>query len=782
MSRRLVGFLGRDLSRRAFTRSVLMGAGILSLPHWLQWQAQAASSAPAKKRSLILLWQDGGPSHFETFDPKPDAPSEYRGELQAIPTTLPGVAYCEVLPRLAQLAHVTSVVRSLHQPSSDHVVGSHNVLTGWNDESEGSKSRYPDVAAVLSRMRSGTEDSEIAIGSSTDPRLARGMRGAGGRAAGQHNSELPRYIDIGGGVHRGGPAFLGPIDGPFQVAGDPSKPGFVIQNLQSVNDAQRLIARQRVLQGLDRLHDPRSAEAAEFAQFGALDSFRQQAFDLLSGGGAARSFDLSREKPEVRARYGLHLAGQQCLLARRLVEAGVGVVAVRFSPDGRGDYDQSMIGWDDHAVHGNIFEIMRQRGPQFDQSVSALIEDLEQRCMRDEVLLVVVGEFGRTPRVHIHKGCPGREHWGSAGCALLYGGGLTMGQIVGATNDKGEHPQDRPLTYQSLLATIYHSMGVNPAHTFINAVGRPVQILPSGEPIAELVGARSRDAGRARSETLLVDSGLNHRGEAAVELPAGATNADLAALSGRDRLESLVIHDARIDDDGMAAIADCRSLRRLQLNGTSITDAGLAWLGGLTALEELNLTGTRVTAAGLAHLKPLVRLTRLAFNGTSISLADVVRLMVQEQGRPLTDALVALDLATRDAQGKVVAINVAGTTFGDTEMSYLGPLDTLRQLHLAATRITDVGMARVVELANLERLYLAKCSVSDEGLAHVAKLKRLQSINLYGTKLTNAGLEHLSHLEDLRFLGITDIKLSPSAVDQLKQKLPRLTVTDYTPL
>ena len=781
-------------------RSALTGAGILSLPWWLQRQAQGRS-ASTKRRSLILLWQDGGPSHLETFDPKPDAPSEYRGELGAIPTSLPGVAFCEVLPRLAQLAHRMCVIRSLHQTSSDHVVGSHNVLTGWIDETEANKSRYPDVGSAISRMRSGTESAEISIGVSTDPRLAKGMRGANSqRAETSHaRNALPRYIDIGGGLHRGGPAFLGPIDGPFQIVGDPSKPGFVIQNLQSVSDTQRLFARQEVLNRLDRLNDGRQGVTAAFDQFTAQDGFRQQAFDLLSGGGAARAFDLSREDPAVRARYGLHLAGQQCLLARRLVEAGVGVVAARFSPDGRGDYDRTMIGWDDHAVHGNIFEIMRQRGPQFDQSVSALIEDLEQRGMRDDVLVVVVGEFGRTPRIHVHKGCPGREHWGPAGCAMLYGGGLAMGQIVGSTNDKGEHPHDRPLSYQSLLATIYHAVGVNPAHTFINQAGRPVPILPAGESIRELVGVSSRH-GRPRSETVPTkapimrelpagelkisgrEQGLNQRRERTVELPTGSTIVDLTALPDRGSLVSLVAHDTRIDDAGLAAIGNCRSLRCLQLNGAPITDAGLAMLSRLTSLEELNLTGTRVTGAGLAHLKLLICLNRLSFNGTSVTLADVVRLFVQEQGRSLTDALVAMGLATRDSESNIVAIDVAGTKFGDAELQHLGPISTLRELHLAATRVTDAGMPQIGKLVNLERLYLAKCDVSDVGLAHVSSLIRLRAINLYGTKLTSAGLEHLSRLEALRQLSVTDVKLSPAAVDRLKQKLPRLTVTDYTPV
>jgi hypothetical protein len=480
-----LSLLGRDLSRRGLFRAAMTGAGILCLPNLMGLQAQAALTS--KKRSLILLWQDGGPSHFETFDPKPEAPVEYRGELSAIPTTLPGVAYCEVLPRLARLAHRTSIIRSLHQPSSDHVVGSHNVLTGWNDQTFLGKSRYPDVGSVISWMRSGSEDPEISIGANTDPRLAKGMKG-GRRAAKSDGNVLPQYIDIGGGLHRGGPSFLGPVHSAFQVAGDPSKPGFVVQNVQSGGATGKLQSRVDLLKQLDRIDDQVELSAAAFDQLQAMGGFHQQAIDLLTGGGAARAFDFSREKPEVRERYGQHLSGQQCLLARRLVEAGVGMVAIRFSPDGRGDYDRTMIGWDDHAVHGNIFEIMRKRGPQFDQSVSALIEDLEERGMHDDVMVVLVGEFGRTPRIHVHKGCPGREHWGPAGCALVYGGGLQMGQVIGSTNDKGEHPHDRPLTYQSLLATIYRSMGINPQHTLINESGRPVPILESGEPIRELVG------------------------------------------------------------------------------------------------------------------------------------------------------------------------------------------------------------------------------------------------------------------------------------------------------
>ncbi len=779
-----------DLTRRDLLRWGWQGAGLLSLPLVLDLQALAASTtsrsltASRRKRSLILLWQDGGPSHIETFDPKPEAPREYRGELSAIQTSLPGVAYCEVLPRLAALSDRTVVVRSLHQPSSDHVVGSHNVLTGWYDQSGGGRSRYPDLASVISHMRSGAEGSGIAIGASTDPRLARGMRGnSTSRFSADRSADLPRYIDIGLGLHRGGPAFFGPVDGPFRVAGDPAKPGFTIQNLESSLSTDRLTARGEILAALDRPGSSGSSLPTTDDSFRAIDSFRRQAFELVTGGAAARAFDLSREPIEVRQRYGLHLAGQQCLLARRLVEAGVSVVATRFSPDGRGDYDRTMIGWDDHAVHGNIFAIMRQRGPQFDQSVSALIEDLEQRGLRDEVLLVVVGEFGRTPRVHVHKGCPGREHWGPAGCALLYGGGLNMGQVVGSTNRLGESPQDRPVTYQDLLATIYDSLGINLAQTFIDEAGRPVPILPAGQPIAELVNNRDHAPATVIRSASKPTSGIDSQEDSfAIVMPPHTTSDDLRLRADRSHWVSLGLHETSIDDEGMAALAECRSLHRLLLNGLPITDAGLAHLSGLTELQELGLTGTRVTDAGLPLLRSLRQLRRIAINGTDVSLAGVVRLFVQHQQRTLIDALAALDLVRFDDQQQAVVVDVAGTSFGDDELRHLGTVQSLRELHLAATRVTDQGLAAMGTLENLEHLFLAKCSITDAGLKSLARYPRLRAINLVGTSITSAGLECLAELRELRTLLITDLKLNSAAVEALKGHLPQLTVSDFTPV
>lgn len=480
-------FLGRDLNRRTFLHRLGSGFGSAALLPLLRARA-AAEGVGQRRRSLILLWQDGGPSHFETFDPKPDAPVEYRGELGTTPTTLPGIRFCEVLPRLARLAHRFSVIRSLHQPSSGHVDGSHNVLTGWHGATVGGRSKYPDLATIVHRMRSGVEDAEITIGSSTDPRLAKGLRRTGA-ATTRAARALPDYIDIGKGIHRGGPAYLGPMWGPFQVVGDPCKPDFQVQNLNLQGASGRLQARLAVRRQLGN-HGALARRGGRdlSGQMDALERFQQQAIDLLTGAGAgARAFDLTREPRKLRERYGLFTAGQQLLLARRLVEAGVSVVAVRYCPDGRGDYEKTMIGWDDHAVHGNIFAIMRQRGPRFDQSLSALIEDLEDRGMEDDVLVVVAGEFGRTPRIFHHQGCPGREHWGPAGCALVYGGGLQAGQVIGSTNAKGERPQDRPLQTQDLLATIYHSLDVDRQHTFLNEAGRPIPVLGSGKPIRELI-------------------------------------------------------------------------------------------------------------------------------------------------------------------------------------------------------------------------------------------------------------------------------------------------------
>tara|TARA_B100000029_G_scaffold246199_1_gene243206 strand:+ start:1360 stop:2841 length:1482 start_codon:yes stop_codon:yes gene_type:complete len=481
-------------TRRRLIAGALGGIGAFSLPHVLQLRAEGASQKTTPRR-LIVLWQDGGPSHHETFDPKPDAPAEYRGELSAIPTALPGVRFCEILPQTAALANRFNVIRSVHQPSSGHVVGTHNFITGhFGARIVNGRSEYPDCAALIHRIRSRADEeaSPISLGASTDPTLARGMRRTARTS--RFINALPGYIALGGqssiGLHRGGPAYLGPTAGPFQVSGDPSRPRFQIQNLQSGDNSDKLKDRRAILAALDRFVrlGTRRSEIDLRGQIDAADRYTQQAFDMMTGSGrAARAFDLSREDRRTRERYGLETAGQQTLLARRLVESGVDVVAVRFCPDGRGDGDRSGIGWDDHAVHGNIFQVMRRRGGSFDRAVSALIEDLDDRGLSDEVLVLLAGEFGRTPRIYVRKGCPGREHWGPAGNVVLFGGGLSRGQVVGSTNRNGERPATRPVTPKDVLATVYQAMGIDVSRTFTNTGGRPVPVLPEGEVISELL-------------------------------------------------------------------------------------------------------------------------------------------------------------------------------------------------------------------------------------------------------------------------------------------------------
>lgn len=447
-------------ARRAFLHQAIVGTSLVgaSSRGRADWKSKVSAVTDS---SLILLWQDGGPSPFETFDPKPEAPAEYRGELGAIATKIPGIVFSEQLPLLAAMADKFSVIRSLHQDSSAHVAGTHTFITGHDRTGVVSgPPQYPDLGVIIHRIRYGRKH------------------------------DLPDYVALGGqyteGLHRGGSAYLGSAFQPFSIPSDPSIKAFAVPNLDGQLPAasERFANRNQILQKLDRLNH----QYDRSGQMGAAVMFRQRAMDLLTTGAATRAFDLNQEKKSIRERYGMHSAGQQALLARRLVEAGVSVVTVRFSPDGRGDDDRNGIGWDDHPVHGNIFRIMRRRGPLFDQSVSALIEDLEQRGLNRKVLVVLAGEFGRTPRVSYHHGTPGRDHWGPAGCALVFGGSMQMGQIIGTTSSRGEYPSQRALRPQDLLATIYRFMGVDIRREFHNFSGRPIPILPFGEPVKELTG------------------------------------------------------------------------------------------------------------------------------------------------------------------------------------------------------------------------------------------------------------------------------------------------------
>jgi len=440
------------MGRRAFLRSSLVGLWSLGLADLLQLESAAAAGGPAPRRkSILVLWLWGGPSHMETFDLKPDAPSEYRGDFRPVRTNVPGIDICEHLPLLARMADRYALIRSLHHDSTGHVNSTHTLLTGYPGEVEETppyKPKYPDAWAVAHRM------------------------------TGDWSRGVPPYFALGTTRYTGA-AHLGAALDPLVVAGDPNSAEFRLRDLAVETGTQpRFASRARLLERFDamrRIIDA-SSEAAAF------DAFQERAMSILTSDACGQAFDLKREDARTRDRYGRHPVGQRCLLARRLIEAGARIVTVDF-PSVPG---QKAFSWDDHASVWNIFEQMKIRLPVLDQVVSALIEDIHARGMQDDVLLVVMGEMSRTPRLSNYGGQPGREHWGRAMSVLLSGGGMPMGQVVGATNRLGEEPEERPVTPNDLLATWYRYLGVPLDTQFLDVTGRPIPILPHGEPIREL--------------------------------------------------------------------------------------------------------------------------------------------------------------------------------------------------------------------------------------------------------------------------------------------------------
>lgn len=449
------------VDRREFLRIGALAFGGLSLPELLRMRTASAASAGATPpdTSVILFWMWGGPSQLETWDCKPDAPSEYRGPLRPIHTTVPGLDVCEVFPLQARLGHRISLIRSLHHGMSSHNDGSIEVLTGKTpvkeDLTSTAKSDHPDFGMIASKLRGA---------------------GPGG---------LPAYVGLPRVPFMVQPTYLGMTHAGFS-AGNPAVQGFKPQNLSlnaGINGA-RLDDRKALVAQLDRYRRARDLHGA----VQATDEFRQQAFELLTSTGVEEAFALERETPATRDRYGRHLWGQSCLLARRLAEAGTSVITIdALSPDST---NPIYFSWDDHsnpATGWNLEGAMRWRGPFMDQALSALIEDIYDRGLDRKILVVALGEFGRTPRLANPQGVLGRDHWPSAQAALVSGGGLRMGQAVGATTSKAEYPVERPLAPQDLLATIYRHLGIDTRANISDFAGRPVPILSTGSPIRELV-------------------------------------------------------------------------------------------------------------------------------------------------------------------------------------------------------------------------------------------------------------------------------------------------------
>ena len=442
------------LPRRGFLRLGISGFGSLALSDLLRRESQSAATRGTSTgdKSIIVLWLWGGPSHMETFDLKPEAPMEYRGEFRPIATASPGVEISEHLPRLAARGDKFSLIRSLHHDSPGHVNSTHTLMTGYPGslvETPPYRPDYPDFWSVASHVR-------------------------GERVAG-----VPTHVALPRMRYHGSSYLGGGLD-PLIVRGDPNSKKFNVPNL-SLNQ----LTQPRFQERLDLLgqFDAYRRNAELQSESESLDAFHQKAVTLLTRDTVRQAFDVSREDPKVRDRYGRHDVGQRCLLARRLVEAGVRIVTVDFPRVG----NQKAFSWDDHASVWNIFEQMKIRLPVLDQVVSALIDDIYARGMQDDVLLLVMGEMSHTPRLSNFKGQPGREHWGRSMSVFLSGGGMTMGQAVGSTTPKGDQPLDRPLVPGDLLATLYKYMGVDLATHFEDHSGRPTPILPNGRPIDELI-------------------------------------------------------------------------------------------------------------------------------------------------------------------------------------------------------------------------------------------------------------------------------------------------------
>jgi hypothetical protein len=440
-----------------------LGVGGLGLSDVMRARAAAGHVTAAPDTSVIFIWLAGGPSHLETYDMKPEAPEEYRGQFRPISTNVPGMDVCELLPLHAKCADKYTLIRSICHTFNDHGGGSKRVMTGRIPATPTETvNDSPSVTSIVAKMR---EKFEIGL-----PNCIAGTDGG--------RDKVDTYAM--------GAAYLGQKYSPFIVGGDPSKSKFEVKNLTLHPDlADRLDDRMHLLQGLDRLR--RDLDSSKLMS--SIDSFNEQAISLLTSPKAREAFDLSREPQSLRDRYGKHAWGQRALLARRLVEAGCSFVTmVLENPHVEGCF----YNWDTHAVNHDHFKDAVKRSPVYDQAITALIEDLHERSLTKKVLLVVTGEFGRSPRISKSTGKDGlmrygREHWPQAMSVLVCGGGMRHGQVVGATNRLGEHPVSRPLTPNDLWATVYHHLGINPHEAITDYTGRPQHILPFGEPIRELI-------------------------------------------------------------------------------------------------------------------------------------------------------------------------------------------------------------------------------------------------------------------------------------------------------
>ena len=418
-------------NRREFLKLGALAMGGLTLPGLLRAEAQAGAKATGK--SIINIFLSGGPTHMDTFDLKPNAPIEFRGEFRPIPTNVPGFEICEHMPMLAAMGDKITAIRSISDMSNEHT----NVQgdTGWSVRSLESMGGRPSVGSVMSKMFGASQETPTGT--------------------------APTFVDLTSSTR---PGFLGQVHAAYR----PDGVGRSNLTLNSGVTTGRLSERQNLLSGFDRLR--RDIDGS--GMMNALDSFTERAVGIITSGEIAKALDTKQEDPRRYDRYGIDQRrdSERFLLARRLVSAGVRCVSFSWG------------GWD---THSNNFVTQRTQLPALDKAMSALIEDLDAEGRLDDTIIMMSGEFGRTPRVN---GSAGRDHWPQAAFFFLAGGGLRHGQFIGSTNSKGERPLDRPIHLQEVFTTVYEQLGINTeAATLMDPNGRPQYLMDHRKLIDELV-------------------------------------------------------------------------------------------------------------------------------------------------------------------------------------------------------------------------------------------------------------------------------------------------------
>jgi hypothetical protein len=439
--------------RRSFLKAGILGATGLGLAELLHHEARAAGSpSSGRKPSVIILWMRGGPSHIDMWDPKPDAPAEYRGEFGVQPTRVPGILLTDMLPLSGKVMKHWSIVRSLNHNDPGHSTGDQICFTGYPPGPNPDENVHPSCGSIVARQ------------------------------LGHEDTRLPTYVMIPRMVPGTGSAYLGVACKPFETLADPAQDGpFRLRSFDMPQGVtvERLDDRRGLLRGFDQVR--RDIDAS--GQMAALDRFHQKAWDILTSRAARDAFDLDREPAPVRERYGFMPAfdpkaanrcgapawSQRVLLARRLVEAGVRLVTV------------DLRWWDTHVKN---FESLRLGFlPRFDRAYSALVEDLADRGLLSSTLVIAWGEFGRTPRINNDAG---RDHYPNVFSAALAGGPVKGGRVVGSSDAHGAFPRSCPKSPQDVLATLYQHLGIDSKQQYPDGTGRPISVLPSGEPIEEL--------------------------------------------------------------------------------------------------------------------------------------------------------------------------------------------------------------------------------------------------------------------------------------------------------